>query len=89
MVSFENYNGYRTIVSTLLRRAKEIYFIDRFNDSIDYSRKTWRLLNDLVIKGRSKKKKDICEIEVGDSMIDDHAEITEHLNSNYFQLLHS
>ena len=43
-------------------------------------RKTWRLLNDLVNYSRPKKNKDISEIKVGDSMIEDPAEVAEHFN---------
>ena len=49
----------------MLRRTKENYFKDRFNDTADNPRKTWRLLNDLLNNGRSKQKKGICEIKVG------------------------
>ena len=43
----------------MLRNAEENYFKARFNDAIDDPGKTWRLLNNLVNNGRSKKNKGI------------------------------
>ena len=44
VASFEYYNRYKNIVTTMLRRAKENYFRDKFNDD---PRKIVRLLNNL------------------------------------------
>ena len=82
-VSFEYYNRYKNIVTTLLRRAKENYYKNKFNDAICNARKTWRLLNDLVSNGRSRKKKGISEVRVRDSTVQNPAEIAEHFNSHF------
>ena len=52
LVLFEYYKRYKNNVTTQLRRAIENYFKDRFNETIDDPRKTWRLLNDLVDNSR-------------------------------------
>ena len=41
------------------------------------------MLNDLDNNGRSKKKKGISEIEVGDSMIENPAEVAEYFDSHF------
>ena len=61
LVSFEYYNRYKNIVTTLLRSAKENYFKDRFNDAIDNQRKTWRLLNDLLNNCSSREKENYLQ----------------------------
>ena len=66
----------------MLRKAKESYFKNKFDDAISDARKNWNLLNDFVSNGRSRKK-GIGEVRVGDSMIQNPAEITEHFNSHY------
>ena len=53
LVSFEYYNRYKNIVTSMLREAKESYFKNKFNDTNSYTRKTWNLLNNLVSNGRS------------------------------------
>ena len=51
----------------MLRKAKESYLKDKFNDAISDTKKTWSLLNDLLSNGRSRKKKGIGEVRVGDT----------------------
>ena len=67
----------------MLRRAKENYFKNSFNNAIDNPSKTWQLLKDKVNNGRSKKMKGIGEIKEGDSMNENTLEIAEHFNSNF------
>ena len=54
LVSFEYYNVYKNIISSILRRAKRNYCKYKFNSAIDNPRKTRRLLNDLINNSRSK-----------------------------------
>ena len=37
-----NYESYRNLLSTLLKRAKEKYFINFFNENIKDIKKTWK-----------------------------------------------
>ena len=71
------------IVSFMFRRAKDIYFQYTFNDAIDDTRKTRRLLNNLVNKSHSKNMKGIFEIRVGDYMIEDSAKTAENIISHF------
>ena len=43
-----NYNTYRNIFSTLLKRAKEKYFTKFFNENIKNIKKTWIGIKSLV-----------------------------------------
>ena len=73
--AFQYYNRYKIIVATLLWRVKEYYFKDRFNDAGDF--------NDTINNSRSKKKKGISKIKVGDSMVENPAEVAKHFNSHF------
>ena len=63
LVLSEYYNRYKNIVSSMLRKSKECYFKNKFDDTISDSRKTWNLLKDLVMHS-SNNLKDIGEVKV-------------------------
>ena len=50
------------------------------------SRKTWRLLNDVVNNGRSKKKKGISDVEVENLMIENSDEVSDNLISHLYSV---
>ena len=43
-----NYKNYRNLLSTLLKRAKEEYFTNFFNENIKDIKKTWKGIKSLV-----------------------------------------
>ena len=43
-----NYKNYRNLLSTLLKRAKEEYFTNFFNENIKDIKKTWKGIKTLV-----------------------------------------
>ena len=43
-----NYKSYRNLLSTLLKRAKEKYFTNFFNENIKDIKKTWKGIKTLV-----------------------------------------
>ena len=45
---FSNYKNYRNLLSTLLKRAKEKYFTNFFNENIKDIKKTWKGIKTLV-----------------------------------------
>ena len=45
---FSNYKNYRNLLSTLLKRAKEKYFTNFFNENIKDIKKTWKGIKNLV-----------------------------------------
>ena len=64
VLSFEYCNRYKNIVTTMLERAKQNYFTDRFNDAIANTRETWRLLTDLINNVLSKKMEGFSKIKL-------------------------
>ena len=44
----KNYKNYRNILSTLLKRAKEEYFTNFFNENIKDIKENWKVLKHLV-----------------------------------------
>ena len=44
----KNYKNYRNILSTLLKRAKEEYFTNFFNENIKDIKKNWKVIKHLV-----------------------------------------
>ena len=44
----KNYESYRNLLSTLLKRAKEKYFTNFFNENIKDIKKTWKGIKTLV-----------------------------------------
>ena len=44
----KNYESYRNLLSTLLKRAKEKYFTNFFNENIKDIKKTWKGIKSLV-----------------------------------------
>ena len=45
---FSNYKNYRNLLSTLLKRAKEKYFTNFFNENIKDIKKTWKGIKTLI-----------------------------------------
>ena len=73
---------FKNIVTNMIRRAQENYFKNRFNDAIDDTKKSWWLLNDLLINSSTKGKKGVGEMKVGDSRINNPVEAAGHFSSS-------
>jgi len=81
LISFERYNTYKNVLTSMIRRARERYYNNKFKSHAKDSKKTWNLVNSLV---RSKEKSRIIEeLDVDGSKITDPLEIATHF-SNYF-----
>ena len=51
-----NYKNYRNLLSTLLKRAKEEYFTNFFNENIKDIKKTWKGIKNLVSMKQKKMR---------------------------------
>ena len=49
-----NYKNYRNLLSTLLKRAKQKYFTDFFNENIKDKKKTWKGIKTLSMKQKKQ-----------------------------------
>ena len=81
-VSYRDANNYKLLVNRELKFVKKQYFDLKFNECSNNIRKTWKLLNSLMCRGKSCK--DIV-LNINGVDCSDSALISNHFNS-YFSL---
>jgi len=81
LITFERYNVFKNYLTALLRRTKERYYQNKFTSHVNDSRKTWKLINSLVV-GKQKSKV-IEEIEVNGSRVTNSLDIANNF-SDFF-----
>jgi len=54
-IPFEIYNTFKNEVTSIMKRSKLKYFSEKFNNSLNDARNTWKLINSLV-NGKSSKR---------------------------------
>ena len=72
-VTFDYYNTFKNIVTTLIRRVKRKYYASKFNNTRGDASGMWKEVNSL--SGRRTNKQTVSEIEVDGIRILDRAEI--------------
>ena len=86
-----NYRNYRNLLSTLLKRAKENYFTNFFNDNIKDIKKTWKGIKTLV--SMKQKNNDTPSLITKDEKyINDPVSIANTFNNLFtsvFEIVHS
>jgi hypothetical protein len=79
-ISYDYFNAYSQLLKLFFDKLKNNYFINKFSNNKNNSKKTWNTINDLL--GRNKKEK-INMLEVNDDEIFDKKEIVKCFNE-YF-----
>ena len=80
----KNYKSYRNLLSTLLKRAKEKYFTNFFNENIKDIKKIWKGIKSLV--SMKQKNNDTPSLIIKDEKyINDPVSIANTFN-NFFYL---
>ena len=80
----KNYESYRNLLSTLLKRAKEKYFTNFFNENIKDIKKIWKGIKSLV--SMKQKNNDTPSLIIKDEKyINDPVSIANTFN-NFFYL---
>ena len=80
----KNYESYRNLLSTLLKRAKEKYFTNFFNENIKDIKKIWKGIKNLV--SMKQKNNDTPSLIIKDEKyINDPVSIANTFN-NFFYL---
>jgi len=80
-VSFQLYNIFKNQVTSILRKAKSKFFLDKFHSKSNDVRGTWKTINSLI--GRSNKGSAPSEILTNAGTVSDPMTIAECFNS-YF-----
>jgi len=81
-VNFHTYNSFKNIVTSLLRKVKVKYYLNKFDSRLHSSRDIWKGVNKLM-NSSTKKNNSIDVIEVDDVSVSDSVEMADHFN-NYF-----
>ena len=77
------YNRYKNILDSTIKEAEEIYYRNLFNDTKSASNKLWKTLGDIINPSKSKKKRGLNKLIIGNNRIEDKAEISNCMN-DYF-----
>ena len=80
---FSNYKNYRNLLSTLLKRAKEEYFTNFFNENIKDIKENWKVLKHLVSIKQKKNNDTPSLITKDEKYITDPVSIANTFN-NFF-----
>ena len=81
--NIEEFKKYRNILETIMKASEENYYHNLFSDTKTATFKLWETLGHIINPSKSKKQKGINKLKIGDNVIDDKAEISNHMN-NYF-----
>lgn len=81
LVNEAYYKRYRNTLTNVIRSAKQLYYRNRFQAHLGNSRKTWKLIGDIVFNKQSKKN--ISSVVVDDIEYDSPVDIANLFN-DYF-----
>ena len=81
VVAEQEYKHYRNSLTNVIKRAKQSYFIDKFTNFKNSTRKIWETVNQL--SGKNQSNKNIYCINHGNRKVTDEAEIAKTFNEFY------
>ena len=84
LISESFYKNYRNSLTNTIKHAKKTYYVSSFDGCRGDIRGTWRLLNDLMVRGRNSSN--ISSIYVDDAEISDPNEIANNFNSYFINV---
>jgi len=81
LISFQRYNSYKNLLTSVIRRSKSQYFYNKFRTCQKNPKTTWRTINSLV--NRTKDRPSVKEIRELNRVFSQPLAIANHFNS-YF-----
>ena len=82
LITSEVKNRYKNLLTLLIRRAKEDYYNNLFNNNVTNLKQTWKIIKSLT-SNNNNAKKNIKEIVVDNNIYNSNIDIANNLN-NYF-----
>jgi len=80
-IPFVTYNSYKNILTSVVRRAKQRYYKNKFNMYMNDVKRTWNMANSLI-RPKDRKTVDI-KLEIGGLEITNQCDVARHFN-DYF-----
>ena len=81
-----NYKKYRNILTSIIRKAEELYYSNMIDDKKKNFRALWEIFSPVINPNKQKRKKNIDRILHNDQEINTDREIAETLNEHFISV---
>ena len=80
-IIYNKYKTYRNMINTLKRKSKKLYYSKYFTDNTNNSKNTWKGINKLL--NRNKSKQETIFLQDNNGLINDQRKVANKFN-DYF-----
>ena len=83
-IIYNKYKTYRNMINTLKRKSKKLYYSKYFTDNTNNSKNTWKGINKLL--NRNKSKQETIFLQDNDGLINDQRKVANKFNEYFINV---